>query len=136
MGGVVHKKIVVGVPCCVENNPSMTSCLFCRIAQRQAPAKVVYEDETVLAFEDAHPRSPTHLLVIPRAHIESLDTLTPADELVMGHLHTVAAELARQRGLNRSGYRTVINTGSHAGQSVFHIHLHLLGGRAMAWPPG
>lgn len=114
----------------------MDTCLFCKIAQRQAQAKIVYEDETVLAFEDVRPRAPTHLLIIPRTHIESLDALTPEDEAVMGHLHTVAAELARQRGLQRTGYRLVINTGPHAGQSVFHIHLHLMGGRAMAWPPG
>lgn len=114
----------------------MDTCLFCKIAERRTPAKIVYEDETVLAFEDIRPRAPTHLLIIPRAHLQSLDALTPEDEAVMGHLDTVAAELARQRGLQRTGYRLVINTGPHAGQSVFHIHLHLLGGRAMAWPPG
>lgn len=112
------------------------SCLFCKIVQRQAPAKIVYEDDLAVAFEDIHPRAPTHLLIIPRQHIESLDTLTPQDEAVIGHLHVVAADLARQRGLNRSGYRTVINTGDQAGQSVFHVHLHFMGGRVMSWPPG
>ena len=111
-------------------------CLFCKIVRRESPAKYVFEDESSLAFEDIRPRAPTHLLIIPRKHIESLDTLAPEAEPVIGHLHAVAAALARQRGLDHSGYRVVINTGRNAGQSVFHVHMHLLGGRPMMWPPG
>ncbi|MDD5542257.1 MAG: histidine triad nucleotide-binding protein [Acidobacteriia bacterium] len=113
-----------------------TPCLFCRIVRREAPGKIVFEDDLVTAFEDVHPRSPTHVLIVPRKHIESLDALGSEDESLIGHLHMVAAQLARDRGIQKTGYRTVINTGAHAGQSVFHIHLHLLGGRSMAWPPG
>lgn len=115
---------------------SSNECLFCRIARHEAPAKYVHEDESAVAFEDIRPRAPTHLIVIPRKHIESLETLSTEDEPVMGHLHTVAARLARERGLDQSGYRVVINTGRNAGQSVFHVHLHLMGGRAFLWPPG
>lgn len=115
---------------------SSSACLFCRIAARQAAARIVYEDDSAVAFEDLHPRAPTHLLIVPRKHIVSLSELTSEDEAVIGHLHRIAARLAQQRGIHRSGYRTVINTGAEAGQSVFHIHVHLLGGRSMAWPPG
>jgi histidine triad (HIT) family protein len=117
-------------------NDDSKRCLFCRIARREAPGKIVFEDDSVVAFEDLHPRSPTHVLIIPRKHIESLDAMQPEDEAVVGHLHAIAALLARQHGIHQTGYRTVINTGDHAGQSVFHIHLHLMGGRSMAWPPG
>lgn len=112
------------------------NCLFCRIARREAPAKYVHEDDSAVAFEDIRPRAPTHLIVIPRKHIESLNALTAEDEPVIGHLSRVAAGLARERGLDQTGYRVVINTGRNAGQSVFHVHLHLLGGRPMMWPPG
>ena len=112
------------------------NCLFCKIARHEAPAKYVHEDDSVVAFEDIRPRAPTHLIVIPRRHIESLNDLSSQDEPIIGHLHSVAVTLARERGLDQSGYRVVINTGRNAGQSVFHIHLHLLGGRPMLWPPG
>ncbi len=111
-------------------------CLFCRILRREIPAKVVYDDPTVLAFEDINPQAPTHILVIPRKHLPTLSDAVAEDEPVLGHLQTVAADLARDRGLDHSGFRTVINNGSGAGQSVFHVHLHLLGGRSLAWPPG
>lgn len=114
----------------------MENCLFCRIVGRKAPAKIVYEDESVMAFEDLHPQSPVHLLVVPYAHIMSLNQATPEDELLLGHLFTVAARLARERGIDGHGYRTVINNGSWAGQSVFHLHVHLMGGRVFRWPPG
>ncbi len=117
-------------------NDDSKRCLFCRIARREASGKIIFEDDSVVAFEDLHPRAPTHVLIIPRKHIESLDAMQPEDEAVVGHLHSVAALLARQRTIHQTGYRTVINTGDHAGQSVFHIHLHLMGGRSMAWPPG
>jgi len=115
---------------------SSKDCLFCKIVRHEAPAKYVHEDGSAVAFEDIRPRAPIHLIVIPRKHIESLETLSNEDEPVMGHLHTVAAHLARERGLDQSGYRVVINTGRNAGQSVFHVHLHLMGGRAFLWPPG
>ncbi|MFB3921733.1 MAG: histidine triad nucleotide-binding protein [Terriglobia bacterium] len=111
-------------------------CLFCRIVGRTAPAKVIYEDEQVVAIEDIHPQAPVHLLVIPRKHVSSLKEAQPEDEMLLGHLFLVTAKLANERGLDSRGYRTVVNTGSLAGQSVFHLHVHLLGGRAFHWPPG
>ncbi len=114
----------------------MEHCLFCRILDRSAPAKFVYEDNDLVAIEDLHPQAPVHLLVIPRKHIASLKDASREDEPVLGRLLTVAAQLARERGLDSKGYRTVVNTGSSAGQSVFHLHVHFLGGRAFHWPPG
>jgi histidine triad (HIT) family protein len=114
----------------------MQNCPFCRIIERQAPAKIVYEDESVLALEDLNPQAPIHLLVIPRKHLASLKEVMAEDETLLGHVFTVAARLARERGLETKGYRTVINNGSWAGQSVFHLHVHLLGGRVFRWPPG
>jgi len=111
-------------------------CFFCRIIERKLPARIVHEDELSLAFEDVHPQAPVHLLVIPKKHIASTDSLSDADAAVVGHLFLVARDLARARKIEKSGYRTVINAGPDAGQSVFHIHLHLLGGRQMSWPPG
>ena len=114
----------------------MQSCLFCRIVKGEAPAKVVYTDEWVVAIEDVHPQAPVHLLVIPRRHLPSLKEATREDEPVLGRLLFVAAQLARERGLDSKGYRTVINSGASAGQSVFHLHVHVLGGRVFRWPPG
>jgi histidine triad (HIT) family protein len=114
----------------------MDNCLFCRIIARQAPAKVVYEDDLVVAIEDAHPQAPVHLLVIPRQHLPSLKEATREHEPLLGRLLTVAAQLARERGLESKGYRAVINSGSLAGQSIFHLHVHILGGRVFRWPPG
>jgi len=114
----------------------MEACLFCRIVQRQAPGKVVYEDEQVVAIEDAHPQAPIHLLVLPRKHLPSLKEAGPEDEPLLGHLLTVAAQLARRGQLESRGYRTVVNTGSFAGQSIYHLHVHVLGGRVFRWPPG
>jgi histidine triad (HIT) family protein len=114
----------------------MGECLFCRIIDRQVPAQIVHEDEHAVAIQDIRPQAPVHLLVLPRKHLVSLQEAGPEDEAVLGHLHLVAAQLARQRGLDAKGYRTVINNGVWAGQSVFHLHVHLLGGRAFHWPPG
>jgi histidine triad (HIT) family protein len=114
----------------------MHSCIFCRIVNKDLKASVVFEDESILAFEDINPKAPTHTLIIPKRHIESVDTLQEEDQLVIGRLFIVARDLARQKSIHHTGYRTVINTGPHAGQSVPHIHLHLMGGRAMRWPPG
>ena len=111
-------------------------CLFCRIIAGEIPADVVHTDDRSLAFRDINPQAPTHILVIPREHIESLDEATQRDEALLGHLLRVAARVANQEGLSESGYRTVVNTGAGAGQSVFHLHLHLRGGRQMNWPPG
>lgn len=114
----------------------MDDCLFCRIIERKIPAKIVYEDERAVAIEDIHPQSPTHLLVIPRQHLPSLLEAKNGDEALLGHLLLVAGQLAQKRGLDLKGYRTVINTGAGAGQTVFHLHVHLMGGRAFHWPPG
>jgi len=114
----------------------MNNCIFCRIIERRAPAKFVYEDESVVAVEDVNPQAPVHLLVIPREHLPSLMEATPEHSALLGKLLTVAAQLACERGLESKGYRTVINTGSCAGQSVFHLHVHVLGGRVFHWPPG
>jgi histidine triad (HIT) family protein len=111
-------------------------CLFCRIIAGEIPADIVHTDERSLAFRDINPQAPTHILVIPREHTESLDDATQRDESTLGHLLRVAARVANQEGLSEGGYRTVINTGAGAGQSVFHLHLHVLGGRQLNWPPG
>jgi histidine triad (HIT) family protein len=112
------------------------NCLFCRISRDELPAKKVYEDDEVVVFEDVNPQAPTHLLVIPRRHIASLDDLTPADASVIGNVVVRASEIAREQGLDTDGYRLVVNCGEGAGQTVFHIHAHLLGGRGFRWPPG
>jgi histidine triad (HIT) family protein len=111
-------------------------CLFCRIIERKIPASIVYEDDRVLAFNDINPQAPTHVLVIPRRHIASLNDLGPEDDGIVGELVRRAAAIASERGVAASGFRTVFNTNRDAGQTVFHIHLHLLGGRSLAWPPG
>jgi histidine triad (HIT) family protein len=110
-------------------------CLFCKIAGKKIPSKLVYEDEEVFAFEDIGPQAPTHILICPRKHFGSLNDATKEDQSVLGKLQLVAAELARKLNLTQ-GYRTVVNNGEGAGQSVWHLHLHLLGGRAFRWPPG
>jgi histidine triad (HIT) family protein len=114
----------------------MPECLFCRIIDRELPAKIVYEDDRAVAIEDIHPQSPVHLLVIPHKHLPSLKEAGAEDEALMGHLLLVAAQLARERGLESKGYRAVINNGTWAGQSVFHLHVHVMGGRVFHWPPG
>jgi len=114
----------------------MGDCLFCRIIDRRAPAKIVYEDEQAVAIEDIHPQAPVHLLVLPRKHLSSLQEASAEDENLLGHLLTLVARLARERGLESKGYRTVLNNGTWAGQSVFHLHVHILGGRVFRWPPG
>jgi histidine triad (HIT) family protein len=109
-------------------------CLFCRIARGEIAAKIVKDTGDCVAFRDINPQAPTHVLVIPKAHVPSLNEAT--DAAMVGRLALVAAEIAREEGLAERGYRTVINTNADAGQTVFHIHLHLLGGRSMGWPPG
>ncbi len=113
----------------------MSSCLFCRIVAGEIPAKKVYEDEHVFAFDDISPQAPTHVLVVPKQHVAGLAEAAADDANLIGMCQLAAAEIARQRGLS-GGYRTVINSGPDAGQTVFHLHVHLLGGRALSWPPG
>ena len=112
-----------------------SECLFCRIASRQVPAKIVAEDDELVAFADINPQAPTHLLIIPKEHIPSLADVTGSHTTLMGHALQFANRLARQYHLG-AGYRVVINCGAQAGQSVWHLHWHLLGGRALTWPPG
>jgi histidine triad (HIT) family protein len=109
-------------------------CLFCRIVRKEIPAKLVAEDEHCVAFRDINPQAPLHVVVIPREHVPSLDEAR--DPELLGRLSLMAADIARKEGVAASGYRTVMNTNSAAGQTVFHVHLHLLGGRSMHWPPG
>ena len=110
------------------------SCLFCRIVRREIPAKVIHEDEHTVAFRDIDPKAPTHVLVIPKEHVPSLNEATDAAQI--GRLMLVAAQIAKIEGIAEEGYRTVVNSGANAGQTVFHLHLHLLGGRRLSWPPG
>ncbi|HJW98855.1 MAG TPA: histidine triad nucleotide-binding protein [Terriglobales bacterium] len=110
-------------------------CLFCRIVGGEIPAKTVYEDNDTFVFEDIKPQAPTHLLIIPKKHVVDLKEAKPGDAEIIGKLHLVAARIARDRKIE-NGYRTVFNVGPGAGQSVFHLHLHLLGGRLLGWPPG
>ena len=111
------------------------NCLFCKIGAKQIQSKIVNEDHEVFAFEDISPQAPTHILICPRKHFESLTDASPEDQALLGRVQLVAAQLARERKL-LAGYRTVLNNGEGAGQSVFHLHLHLLGGRQFRWPPG
>lgn len=111
-------------------------CLFCRIAAGEVPSRQVHADDTVIAFHDIAPRAPTHILLVPRRHIRSAAELTDADAPIVGHLFAVAAEVARSQGIEVAGYRIVTNIGRGAGQTVDHLHLHLMGGRPMTWPPG
>ena len=112
------------------------SCLFCDIASGKIASLQVHQDPRCVAFEDIQPQAPAHVLVVPREHIASLNDVTEGHEALLGHLVRVASELARARGLGEAGYRLVVNCGEGAGQSVFHLHLHLLGGRRLGWPPG
>jgi len=114
----------------------MTDCLFCKMANGEIEPDLVYEDDEVIAFRDINPQAPTHVLVVPREHIATLNDLQPRHAELVGRMFLAAKEVARKEGIDQRGYRTVINCNREAGQSVFHVHLHVLGGRAMAWPPG
>lgn len=111
-------------------------CLFCKIAEGKIPAQVVFEDDEIIAFRDVNPQAPTHVLLVPRRHIPTLNDLRPSDGMLVGKLLLQARNLAEQGGIAADGYRTVFNCNRDGGQSVYHIHLHLLGGRALHWPPG
>jgi histidine triad (HIT) family protein len=112
------------------------ACVFCQIVAGRAPSKKVYEDEDVLAFHDVRPQAPVHALVVPKKHIASLVDLTPEDDALLGRLVRCGREVARAAGLDKRGFRLVFNCGADAGYSVFHIHLHVVGGRPLGWPPG
>jgi histidine triad (HIT) family protein len=114
----------------------MTHCIFCRIASGEIPANVVYEDEHVVAFRDLNPQAPTHVLVVPRRHIATLNDVGEADAELIGRMYLAAQAVAARDGIAEPGYRTVFNCNAEAGQTVFHLHLHVLGGRVMEWPPG
>ena len=111
-------------------------CLFCRILDGEIPADIIHESESTVAFRDLNPQAPTHVLIIPRRHIATINDIEPDDEELIGSLYSAAKQVARQEGLTEDGYRVVMNCGEGAGQSVFHLHLHLLGGRPLNWPPG
>jgi len=113
----------------------VSDCVFCRIAAGEIPARIVHRDDDAVAFHDLAPRAPTHILVVPRRHLASLAEVTPDDSALLGHLLGVAAEVARRLG-HGDGFRLVVNNGASAGQSVFHLHVHLLAGRDFTWPPG
>jgi histidine triad (HIT) family protein len=113
-----------------------SNCTFCRIVAGEIPSTKVYEDDQAYAFRDLNPQAPTHVLIVPKEHIESLNDIAQGDEALLGHLLRLAPKIANQFGLAENGFRAVINTGENAGQSVWHLHVHLLGGRIMAWPPG
>jgi histidine triad (HIT) family protein len=112
------------------------SCLFCKIVAGEVPARKVYEDDRVIAFDDINPQAPMHVLVVPKRHIATLNDLTTSDDELAGGMVRAAASIAKSRGFDGPGYRTVFNCNAQAGQTVFHIHLHVLGGRTLTWPPG
>jgi histidine triad (HIT) family protein len=114
----------------------MSDCLFCKIIAGSIPAGLVYKDDAVVAFKDINPQAPLHVLIVPRKHIATLNDLAPQDDALVGSMFRAAAALAREHGYDERGYRTVFNTNREAGQTVFHIHLHLLAGRGLTWPPG
>jgi histidine triad (HIT) family protein len=114
----------------------MADCLFCRIVRKEIPASIVYEDDRLLAFNDINPQAPLHALVVPKRHIDSLNALAPDDDGLVGEMIRRAAAIARDKGFADRGFRTVFNTNAEAGQTVFHIHLHVLAGRGLTWPPG
>jgi histidine triad (HIT) family protein len=114
----------------------MTDCLFCKIRDGEIQGDIVYDDDDVLAFNDVNPQAPVHVLIIPKKHISTTNDLSDTDEAIMGKLFSVAKTIAAERGVSDDGYRMVVNCNQKAGQSVFHIHMHLLAGRVMRWPPG
>jgi histidine triad (HIT) family protein len=114
----------------------MSDCIFCKIGRKEIPSRIAYEDRQVIAFEDVNPQAPTHTLIIPKEHFATLNDLSQDQEALLGHMTLVATRLAKEKGLQDEGYRLVTNCMEGAGQSVFHIHLHLLGGRKFTWPPG
>lgn len=113
-----------------------TDCLFCRILAGEIPADIIYESDNAVAFRDINPQAPTHVLIIPRKHVPTINDIEQDDEAIVGSLYSAARAIAAQEGISEEGYRTVMNCNEAAGQTVFHLHLHLLGGRQLRWPPG
>lgn len=114
----------------------MSDCLFCKIVEKKIPAKIVYEDDLAVAFDDIHPQAPVHTLVIPKQHVAAIQDCTELDQALLGHLLLTCSKVLKLKGLSESGSRVVVNTGRDGGQTVFHLHLHVTGGRQMGWPPG
>lgn len=114
----------------------MSDCLFCKIRQGEIPADIIFENDDVLAFNDVNPQAPVHLLIIPKKHISTVNDMTDDDQLIMGKLFSAAKAIAKQKGVSDDGYRLVVNCNEKAGQTVFHIHMHMLADRALTWPPG
>ncbi len=114
----------------------MFGCVFCQIAAHKRPARILYEDDHCLVFRDINPKAPVHLLVIPRKHITSLNDDLENDKALLGHMMTIIGRVAKEQCIDGSGYRTVINTNAEAGQTIYHLHIHILGGRTLRWPPG
>jgi len=114
----------------------MEDCIFCKIINKKIPASIIYEDEKIIAFDDIKPKAPVHVLLIPKKHYASLNDVPDGDKSILAHLLLKARQIAYDKGIGEDGYRLVLNTGGNSGQEVFHIHLHLLGGRRMTWPPG
>jgi histidine triad (HIT) family protein len=114
----------------------MNDCLFCRISAKKIPADIIYEDSEAVAFNDINPKAPVHVLIVPKKHISTSLDITDEDNVLVGHLFRLAGQIAKEKGIAERGFRLVMNTNTDAGQTVFHIHLHLLGGRQMHWPPG
>jgi histidine triad (HIT) family protein len=112
------------------------SCIFCKVVSKEAPSTIVLENEHGIAFRDLYPGAPTHVLVVPRKHLVNLNDATDADAELLGHLMLLARDVAKKEGIDQEGYRIAVNNGAGVGQSVFHLHLHVLGGRVMSWPPG
>jgi len=129
IGGLIYRAFQKG-------RAFLFGCIFCQVAAREKPATVLFEDDLCVAIQDIHPKAPVHLLVIPRKHIGSLNDGAESQEPLLGHLLAVAAHMARIKGIDGTGYRTVINTNPEGGQTVYHLHIHVLGGRPMSWPPG
>ena len=114
----------------------MTDCIFCKIISGDIPGDIIYQNDDVLAFRDLNPQAPTHVLVIPKKHVSTINDIQPEDAELVGKMFLAAQQIAKDEGIDESGYRTVMNCNAGAGQTVFHIHLHVLGGRGMSWPPG
>ncbi len=112
------------------------NCVFCRIIAKKIPSRIIYEDDLVTAFEDVNPQAPVHTLIVPKKHIPDIHSMTDSDKDLVGHLFLTAKKIAKDKGLDPKGYRMVINNGAGAGQTVFHLHLHILSGRHFSWPPG
>lgn len=119
-----------------EGNMTVESCIFCKLGEKEIPTRAVYEDETTFAFHDMNPEAPVHVLVIPKAHIKNVAEANDSDSALLGHLLLVAKKVAKLTGIAEGGYRIVTNSGKDGGQSVDHLHLHVMGGRHMTWPPG